>query len=647
MNYGFIRIASCAPNLKVADCEFNASEIIKKIKEADEKNVKVIVFPELSLTSLSCGDLFFQKLLIEEAEKSVEKICLATENLNCLSLIGLPFSYNHKLYNTCAAIYKGRILALIPKSYIPSPSKSLQARYFTPFDFKEKLQYVNFSGFSNIPFSRNILIQDSFDSTFSLAIEISEDLFALESPSSKHIKNGALLIANLSGQNSLIGSKEYLSSVIKAFSEKANCAYILSNAGSGESTQDYIYAGESFIYEKGKLLSQEQIFSSELNIADVDLDLLSQERKKFTMINSSEEASNENYHNIKINLFDNNFSNQLFRNISSKPFVPENEEERTLRCNLVFNMQAQALARRLSHISCKNAVIGLSGGLDSTLALLVTISAFDLCGLDRANITAITMPCFGTSDRTYKNACILAKESGVTLKEINIKDSVRQHFKDIEHDENLHDLTYENSQARMRTLLLMDWANKVNGIVIGTGDLSELALGWCTYNGDHMSMYGVNANIPKTLIGHIVSCYSENQKKLGNKEYSQVLLDILDTPVSPELLPPSQGNISQVTEDLVGPYELHDFFLYYTLRYGFSPAKIYFMAQKADFSYDKASILKWLKVFYRRFFTQQFKRSCLPDGVKVGSVGLSPRGDFSMPSDASFSLWQKELDSLC
>lgn len=662
MKYGFIRVACCAPNLKISDCDYNLAEIKNKIAIAEEKGVKVLVFPELSITGSTCGDLFYQETLIKGSENALKKLCDFTRNVNMLIFVGVPVYFNQKLFNCCAVIFKGELLCFIPKTYISNTKESIESRYFVPYISKPFVETINYAGFENVLFGTNILVQDENDSRLSISAELSDDLFVPQSPSSFHVLNGATAIVNLCAKNTLIGSSEYIDSQIKAFSATSSCAYLLSNCGEYESTQDNIYTGESFIYECGKLLSKNERFTKDLCIADIDIELISHNRKISSRFNYGAINQNAEYEKIKIHFIESDSTNmgfsssvnnisaenhKLMRYIEKFPFIPSEKNKKNQRCEEVINLQVHALARRLTHINIKSAVIGLSGGLDSTLALLVTTAAFDLCGLDKKQIYAITMPCFGTTDRTYINACKLAKESGATLKEINIKESVRQHFKDIQHDEDLHDVTYENSQARERTQILMDFSNMVNGIVIGTGDLSELALGWCTYNGDHMSMYGVNSDVPKTLIRHIVLWYSQNQRTMNNTSFADLLEDILDTPVSPELLPPSNGTISQVTEDLVGPYELHDFFLFNILRYGFSPSKIFYMAKNAEFEYDNQTILKWLKNFYRRFFTQQFKRSCLPDGVKVGTVGLSSRGDFCMPSDASYALWQKELESLC
>ena len=649
MAYGFIKTACVSPRLKVADCVFNAEQIVDTAKKAAGNGACVVVFPELSITGYTCGDLFFQKALQNSAQEQLVSITKKTAKLNSLIFVGLPVARTEGIYNCAAAIYKGRLLALYAKSFLPNYGEFYERRQFTPFEPDMETQFISFAGFENIPFGTDILIQDSSNPDITIACEICEDLWVPVPPSSRHVLAGATVIANLSAGNEIIGKEEYRRNLVKSQSARSICAYLYANAGMDESTQDMVFAGHNLIVENGTLLAQSSLFSNETIYADIDIERLCQERRRTTSfgfsVNNSIFAagSSSDYTTLYIDLTSkpvrtkDNFS----RYIDSHPFVPNDVEKRTQRCLEVITLQYQGLAKRLRHINCQSAVIGLSGGLDSTLALLITCRAFDSVGVSRKKITAITMPCFGTTDRTYNNACALARECGVTLKEVRIADSVRQHFKDIEQNEAIHDVTYENCQARERTQVLMDYANKTNGIVIGTGDLSELALGWCTYNGDHMSMYGVNSSIPKTLVRYLVQWFADEND-------SAVLRDILDTPVSPELLPPTEGKISQVTEDLVGPYELHDFFLYYLLRFGFSPSKIFFLAKHSELSktYSSTVILKWLKTFYRRFFSQQFKRSCMPDGAKVGTINLSPRGDWRMPSDAMVSIWQQELETL-
>ena len=651
MAYGFIKAACVSPRMKVADCVFNAQEIVTEAERCAKNGASVIVFPELSITGYTCGDLFFQQSLLQTAQNQLCEIIKKTAALNALIFVGLPLARTEGIYNCAAAISFGRLLALYAKSYLPNYGEFYERRQFTPFQQNMETQFINFAGFENVPFGTDILLQEENNPSLTIACEICEDLWVPVPPSSRHVLAGATLIANLSAGNEIIGKAEYRRSLVKGQSARSICAYLYANAGKDESTQDMVFAGHNMIVENGSLLAESPLFSNQTVYADLDLERICQERRRTTSFGFSANNNlfNDDYTQVLFNLSDSegtglaagSETDSFTRYVDPHPFVPNDKEKRSQRCLEVITLQYQGLAKRLRHINCQSAVIGLSGGLDSTLALLITCRAFDSVGLSREKITAITMPCFGTTDRTYNNACALARECGVTLKEVRIADSVRQHFKDIGQDEEVHDITYENGQARERTQVLMDYANKTNGIVIGTGDLSELALGWCTYNGDHMSMYGVNSSIPKTLVRYLVQWFADENN-------SDILRDILDTPVSPELLPPSQGQISQVTEDLVGPYELHDFFLYYLLRFAFSPSKIFFLAQHSDLakSYSREVILKWLKTFYRRFFSQQFKRSCMPDGAKVGTINLSPRGDWRMPSDAMVSLWMQEIEKL-
>ena len=672
MNFGFIRGACVSPELVVADCDFNAKKIIEETKAAAGQAAKIIVFPELSITGYTCGDLFFQKSLQLAAEKALSSIITQTSGLDSLIFVGLPLAQGEGIYNVAAAIFKGRLLALIAKAFLPNYGEFYERRQFTPFQPNMETRFISFAGFEDIPFGTDILICDKSNPELKIACELCEDLWVPLPPSIRHALNGANVIVNLSGGNEIIGKADYRRNLIKNHSAKLIAAYLYANTGKDESTQDMVFAGHKLICENGSILAQSKLFDQEKAIyADIDIERLCQERRRTTSFgfstNNAPLASD--YVTVEVDLWGEGdfdagrktsagkkisaFAEKLLRYVDPHPFVPSDKSARTVRCEEVITLQAQGLAKRLRHIKCQSAVIGLSGGLDSTLALLVTCRAFDLCGFTREKITAITMPCFGTTDRTYNNACQLARECGVTLKEIPIADAVRQHFKDIGQDESRHDVTYENGQARTRTLILMNYANKSNGIVIGTGDLSELALGWCTYNGDHMSMYGVNSSVPKTLVRYLVEWFADE----AEGECEAVLRDILATPVSPELLPPTEGKISQVTEDLVGPYELHDFYLYYLLRFGFSPKKIFFLAKNAGLgdpaaqeggtgTYDDTTLLKWLRTFYRRFFSQQFKRSCMPDGAKVGTINLSPRGDWRMPSDASAAVWLKEIDQL-
>lgn len=648
MKYGFVKTACASPRLKVADCNFNSEQIICAAKNAAKNGASVIVFPELSITGYTCGDLFFQRTLQNASEVQLKRIISETAKLDSVIFVGLPVPRAEGIYNCAAAIKGGELLALFAKSYLPNYGEFYERRHFTPFQQNMNTQFIDFAGFEEVPFGTDILIQDEKDSAITIGCELCEDLWVPVPPSSRHILAGATIIANLSGGNEIIGKADYRRSLVKSHSARSLCAYLYANAGLDESTQDMVFAGHNLISENGTLLAESSLFSSETIYADIDVERLCQERRRTTSFgfSANNNTFNSNYVIVQIKMNVEKAAGEFSRYVDPHPFVPSDKDKRTQRCLEVITLQAQGLAKRLRHINCQSAVIGLSGGLDSTLALLITCRAFDLCGIERSKVTAITMPCFGTTDRTYNNACSLAKECGATLKEVPIADAVRQHFADLGHDESLHDVTYENCQARERTQVLMDYANKTNGIVIGTGDLSELALGWCTYNGDHMSMYGVNSSIPKTLVRYLVQWFAEASEDAKNEKFASVLKDILDTPVSPELLPPKEGVISQVTEDLVGPYELHDFYLYYLLRFGFSPAKIYFLAQNANLPYGKDVILKWLKTFYCRFFTQQFKRSCMPDGAKVGTINLSPRGDWRMPSDAVYSAWTEELETL-
>lgn len=648
MKYGFVKTACASPRLKVADCNFNSEQIICAAKDAAKNGASVIVFPELSITGYTCGDLFFQRTLQNASEVQLKRIISETAKLDSLIFVGLPVPRAEGIYNCAAAIKGGELLALFAKSYLPNYGEFYERRHFTPFQQNMNTQFIDFAGFEEVPFGTDILIQDEKDSAITIGCELCEDLWVPVPPSSRHILAGATIIANLSGGNEIIGKADYRRSLVKSHSARSLCAYLYANAGLDESTQDMVFAGHNLISENGTLLAESSLFSGETIYADIDVERLCQERRRTTSFgfSANNNTFNSNYVIVQSKMNVEKAAGEFSRYVDPHPFVPSDKDKRTQRCLEVITLQAQGLAKRLRHINCQSAVIGLSGGLDSTLALLITCRAFDLCGIERSKVTAITMPCFGTTDRTYNNACSLAKECGATLKEVPIAYAVRQHFADLGHDESLHDVTYENCQARERTQVLMDYANKTNGIVIGTGDLSELALGWCTYNGDHMSMYGVNSSIPKTLVRYLVQWFAEASEDAKNEKLASVLKDILDTPVSPELLPPKDGVISQVTEDVVGPYELHDFYLYYLLRFGFSPAKIYFLAQNANLPYGKDVILKWLKTFYRRFFTQQFKRSCMPDGAKVGTINLSPRGDWRMPSDAVYSAWNEELETL-
>ena len=647
MKDGFIKVSAATPDVRVGDCEYNADEIIRMVYEMEEQRAKVMVFPELCITSYSCGDLFWQETLLNEAKVQLMRIAKETEAVDGLIFVGLPLEYNGKLYNVAAGLNHGEILGLVPKIHIPNYNEFYEGRYFTSGkDADGTVTFVRELEEDDVPISPYLMFSCEELPEIKVCAEICEDLWVANPPSISHAYQGANLIVNLSASDELAGKNIYRKNLVALQSAKLVCGYVYASAGEGESTQDVVYAGHSLIAENGSILAESKRFTRGAVYGVLDIRKLNNERRRMTtcqFATDAEKGEKEPFYSevfFSLEVTDTDISGKF----DSRPFVPSSVEERSLRCDEILNIQAMGLKKRLAHIHCQNVVIGLSGGLDSTLALLVTVRAFDMLGLSRGQITAVTMPCFGTTDRTYNNACELSQCLGTILREVNIKEAVSLHFSDIGHDPKCHDVTYENSQARERTQILMDIANQMNGIVIGTGDLSELALGWATYNGDHMSMYGVNSSVPKTLVRHLVRYYADtcNEDRL-----QKILLDILDTPVSPELLPPKDGVISQKTEDLVGPYELHDFFMYHMLRWTCPPKKIFRMA-KAAFAgeYDEETILKWLKIFYRRFFTQQFKRSCLPDGPKVGSVAVSPRGDLRMPSDACGTLWLKELDKI-
>ena len=641
MKHGFIRVAAATPVIRVADCGYNADRIIELIEEAQKQDIKLVVFPELCITGYTCGDLFLQDTLLREAIESVRKIASYTKGIDPIVVVGFPYLVKGKLYNTAAVIQDGRVLGLIPKISIPNYTEFYEARHFTSGIVDPIL--INFMG-EELYFGSRILFQNNEMPEFILGVEICEDLWIPQSPSVNHCIAGASVIVNLSASDELTGKDAFRRELVKNQSAKLVCGYLYADAGEGESTTDVVYAGHNLFVEIGTLLSESVPFQNGMMSTELDLGKLKSERRRMhTYLGQNTNQYQVipfSFCQIKQELPELN----LTRGIDHAPFVPHNKAEREKRCQDIITIQAFGLKSRLAHINGSCVVVGISGGLDSTLALLVTDKAFELLGYDKKGIIAVTMPCFGTTDRTYQNAIYLASCLGVTFMEVPIREAVELHFKNIGHDPNQHDLTYENSQARERTQVLMDIAGKYNGFVVGTGDMSELALGWATYNGDHMSMYGVNTSVPKTLVRYLVEYFADTTE---DKRLSNVLKDILDTPVSPELLPPKDGEISQKTEDIVGPYELHDFFLYYILRFGFEPSKVYHLAKIAFAGrYEDTEILKWLKVFYRRFFTQQFKRSCLPDGPKVGSVSVSPRGDLRMPSDASAALWMKELDRL-
>ena len=636
MKHGYIRVAAATPDVKVADPEFNREKICELIKEAIRNHVKIIVFPELCLTSYTCGDLFGQDALLHKAKKELKEILKATKGHDILVFLGMPWENLGKLYNTAVAVQDGKILGIVPKKNLPNYSEFYELRYFESGN--EIPVFTKWEG-QDIPMGTNLIFACEDIPGLMIAAEVCEDAWVPNPPSIRHALAGATVIVNCSASDETTGKDIYRRSLITGHSACLVCGYIYSNAGEGESTQDLVFGGQNLIAENGTLLAESKRFGNETVYGDMDLERINHERRRMTTFPP---ADRKDYTVISFRMKKEEL--HLKRHIDPRPFVPDNEAERSRRCEEIIAIQAMGLKKRLSHTGCRDAVIGISGGLDSTLALLITARAFDMLEIPRNQIHAVTMPCFGTTDRTYQNACQLTKELGAELTEVNIKEAVTIHFRDIGHDPDVHDVTYENSQARERTQILMDMANQFNGLVVGTGDMSELALGWATYNGDHMSMYGVNASVPKTLVRHLVRYYADTCEEETLKE---VLLDVLDTPVSPELLPPKDGEIAQKTEDLVGPYELHDFFLYQILRFGYHPEKIYRMAVYAfQGQYEDEIVLKWLKVFYKRFFSQQFKRSCMPDGPKVGSVAVSPRGDLRMPSDAVSRLWLEELDHL-
>ena len=635
-------MAAAIPQVKVADCIFNTQQIESMIAQAEGKGVEVIVFPELCITGYTCQDLFRQRALLEQTETAVMMLLDFTRKLDVITIVGLPVIVGDLLLNCAAVIQKGDLLALIPKTYLPNYSEFYEKRWFASSQDLHPTE-IRFAG-TRITVTREPQLIRTCDGAI-LGIEICEDVWAPAPPSNRLALAGADLIFNLSASDELIGKHAYLKSVLAQQSARTITGYIYSSSGFGESTQDVVYGGNALIYENGKLIASAERFSMkpQLIISQIDIERLRTERRtNSTYVNAQRGnvASILDAHSITPRDF------VMLREIDPHPFIPKSKDMKA-SCDEVLNIQVSGLAKRMLHTNSKNVVIGISGGLDSTLALLVCVKTFDKLGLSRKGIIGVTMPGFGTTDRTYHNAIALMESLGVTIKEINIAKSVMQHFEDIGHDPKVHDVTYENAQARERTQILMDLSNKIGGFVVGTGDLSELALGWATYNGDHMSMYGVNASVPKTLIQYLVRYVAEEMEG-DDKKGAEVLLDVLDTPISPELTPADEkGNIKQKTEDLVGPYELHDFFLYYFLRFGFSPRKIFLLAQHAfEGKYDDETIKKWLTTFIRRFFSQQFKRSCLPDGPKVGSVSLSPRGDWRMPSDAMSTLWIEECKNL-
>lgn len=634
MRHGFIKVAAATPDIRVADVDYNKGQIIKQMDEAAEAGAKIIVFPELCITGYTCSDLFLQDILLNSAKKALVEIAEHTKNLDALVFVGVPIAVGGELYNVAAALNHGNILGFTTKSFLPNYGEFYEMRQFRPGP--KKAEKILFGG-KEIPFGPQLLFVENQMANLIVSAEICEDVWSPVPPSIEAAREGATVIVNCSASDETIGKASYREALISGQSARLISGYIYANAGEGESTTDLVFGGHNLIAENGTILAEAKRFSNGIIYTEFDVQKIANERRKNTTFTETQEHV---LPRIPFGL--EQTETILTRTFPSRPFVPRDDQERAKRCEEILTIQAMGLKKRLAHTHAKSAVVGISGGLDSTLALLVTAKAFDALGLERSGITAVTMPCFGTTDRTYQNACKMSLKVGATLREVRIGDAVMQHFKDIGHDPQDHSVTYENSQARERTQVLMDIANQTGGLVIGTGDMSELALGWATYNGDHMSMYGVNASVPKTLVRHLVHYFADTCEDSSLKE---VLYDVLDTPVSPELLPPKDGEIVQKTEDLVGPYELHDFFLYYFLRIGYEPGKIYRIA-KLSFAgeYDDETIYKWLRTFCWRFFSQQFKRSCLPDGPKVGTVALSPRGDWRMPSDACVALWIQNLE---
>lgn len=636
MKDGFITVATATPQVAVADCEANAQAILACINEMAAAHAKVMVLPELCITGYTCSDLFWQTKLLDEAEAALSVIAEGSRQVDALIAVGMPLRVAGKLLNVAAILCRGKVLGFVPKVNLPAYNEFYETRHFT--SGSADMGTVQFGG-EEIPVGTNLLFSCENVVDLCVAAELCEDLWVPNPPSVQHALAGASVICNLSASDEMVGKGSYRRDLVAGQSARLVCAYLYATAGEGESTTDLVFGGQNLIAENGTVLAESATFENETNVATIDVQRLASERRRMSTFPAAE---SKEYREISFALAEE--ETKLARFFDADPFVPSNADQLSDRCEEILNIQALGLKKRLAHTHAKSAVVGISGGLDSTLALLVTARAFDMLGLPRKGIVAVTMPGFGTTDRTYNNAVAMIKSLGATFKEVPIAKAVMQHFADIDHDASIHDVTYENSQARERTQILMDIANQANGFVIGTGDLSELALGWATYNGDHMSMYAVNASVPKTLVRHLVRHYADTS---ADEVLAGVLYDVLDTPVSPELLPPEDGAISQKTEDLVGPYELHDFFLYQMLRMCFPPAKIYRVAKEAFAGrYSNETILKWLRTFYWRFFSQQFKRSCLPDGPKVGSVAVSPRGDLRMPSDACVSAWIKEVETL-
>ena len=635
MKNGFIKVAAATPDIRVADVEFNTQNIINAMEEAQKNGAKILVFPELCVTGYTCSDLFDHSVLLKASRKALLEIAENTNDKDMLVFVGAPLEVNGKLYNVAAAMNQGEIIGFTTKTFLPNYGEFYEMRQFTPGP--QTVREITFEG-KKIPFGPQILFQAEGMEELVVAAEICEDVWSPVPPSIQAALEGATVIVNCSASDETIGKDTYRRALISGQSARLISGYIYANAGEGESTTDLVFGGHNIIAENGTVLKESSRYVNEIIYSELDLQRITGERRKNTTFQPMDEETL-----VRVPFTVEETKTFLTRTFPKKPFVPSDEQTRAQRCEEILTIQAMGLKKRLAHTNARTAVVGISGGLDSTLALLVTARAFDMLGRDKKDIIAVTMPCFGTTDRTYQNACEMSKKVGATLIEVPIADAVNVHFRDIGHDPEDHSVTYENCQARERTQVLMDIANKTWGMVIGTGDLSELALGWATYNGDHMSMYGVNASVPKTLVRHLVKYAADDTK---DEALKNVLYDVLDTPVSPELLPPKDGDIAQKTEDLVGPYELHDFFLYFMLRFGYEPSKIFRIAcMTFDGEYDKETIFKWLETFCRRFFSQQFKRSCLPDGPKVGTVALSPRGDWRMPSDACVAVWMKDLEA--
>lgn len=635
MKNGFVKVAAATPDIRVADVEFNTQNIINAMEEAQKNGAKILVFPELCVTGYTCSDLFDHSVLLKASRKALLEIAENTNDKDMLVFVGAPLEVNGKLYNVAAAMNQGEIIGFTTKTFLPNYGEFYEMRQFTPGP--QTVREITFEG-KKIPFGPQILFQAEEMEELVVAAEICEDVWSPVPPSIQAALEGATVIVNCSASDETIGKDTYRRALISGQSARLISGYIYANAGEGESTTDLVFGGHNIIAENGTILKESSRYVNEIIYSELDLQRITGERRKNTTFQPLDEETL-----VRVPFTIEETKTFLTRTFPKKPFVPSDEQTRAQRCEEILTIQAMGLKKRLAHTNARTAVVGISGGLDSTLALLVTARAFDMLGRDKKDIIAVTMPCFGTTDRTYQNACEMSKKVGATLIEVPIADAVNVHFRDIGHDPEDHSVTYENCQARERTQVLMDIANKTWGMVIGTGDLSELALGWATYNGDHMSMYGVNASVPKTLVRHLVKYAADDTT---DEALKNVLYDVLDTPVSPELLPPKDGDIAQKTEDLVGPYELHDFFLYFMLRFGYEPSKIFRIAcMTFDGEYDKETIFKWLETFCRRFFSQQFKRSCLPDGPKVGTVALSPRGDWRMPSDACVAVWMRDLEA--